>query len=759
MVFYKATFFKRLFLIFLLSLKFSYTESIDEAIKTKCDGKTIKYSIYANLKEYIENENNIDNTKTYEKLADLKNSRIGIYKPTYADNEKLKSLFNRITEYDNKDNLVIDINRNRTDAGIIFCGLAKSISMNSNILFAFPETLYSVDLGFGLQKDNEELKNKINQFIKENKKDMEDLEFYWDLTNSESGYIDTNLSGSETLKVIAKIDSSPYCYLRQFDNAFIGVEVDLIYKFARENGYKLELTKAISYEEQYKALREKTADIAIGFFVIKENEEDISFSDVLYKGDINLIVRYSNLPASHAWTVPCDSPERFDGEKIGLQTGTIFDELIAKYFPNSEIVTEDLLSALTIDLLTDKIKGFLFDKPIAEYLSLKYSWRLAYFDLEDLTEYKNGFAFQKNEEGNVLLKEFNEFIKTLNLTQIYKKWIVADYESTEALPLDYNVSDYIIDKNLDPNWPLIKVGADLDNKPLSYYGQNDPKGIELDILYRFAKAKHYNIDLISIKSEERITYIKEGKANITLGAISITDERKKDVDFSDPLYDSPIVLIVLRYLKKDTSSIEIRDGQFETKPNPIIDVNVDFSGKIKNSSCIFPSFYNDEILINCTIDDISDVDTSKGFKYENTSDKIVLLYDYLEANNFLQANSKLEGHKIITESNKSQDVCPVNSPSFPPSKGNSTIDYQNKKSSSGLSTGGIIAIMIPCGLVLLAVTGFSLMNSSSGAAHPQNSLSEMETVNRQNLHSNNNLILQPQLVQPVQVVQDVNTIK
>ena len=186
---------------------------------------------------------------------------------------------------------------------------------------------------------------------------------------------------------------------------------------------------------------------------------------------------------------------------------------------------------------------------------------------------------------------------------------------------------------------------------------------------------------------------------------------------------------------------------------------MDFSGKIKNSSCIFPSFYNDEILINCTIDNISDVDTSKGFKYVNTTDKIVLLYDYLKADNFLQANSKLKEHKIITESNKSQNVCPVNSPSSPTSEGNATIYYQNKKSSSALSTGGIIAIMIPCGLVLLALAGFSLMNSCSGAAHLQYSPTEIETVNRQILPSNNNFIPQPQLVQPVQAVQDVNAIK
>lgn len=61
--------------------------------------------------------------------------------------------------------------------------------------------------------------------------------------------------------------------------------------------------------------------------------------------------------------------------------------------------------------------------------------------------------------------------------------------------------------------------------------------------------------------------------------------------------------------------------------------------------------------------------------------------------------------------------------------GNTTMNYENnpslnqayipkKKSSSGLSTGAIIAIIIPCIVALLAVVGlaFFLAKSSSGAA-------------------------------------------
>ena len=276
----------------------------------------------------------------------------------------------------------------------------------------------------------------------------------------------------------------------------------------------------------------------------------------------------------------------------------------------------------------------------------------------------------------------------------------------------------------------------------------------MEILYKFAKEKHYNIKIISISSEERLTYIKEGKANITLGAISITEEREKDMLFSDPLYDSPMVLVVRIDSKTDELPIEIQDSQYDAKANSNVDVNVDFSGKIKTSSCIFPPFYSHEFLINCTINDIKDVNASNGFKYVNTTDKIVLLYDYLEADTFLQANSKLKGHKIITESDKSQNVCPANSPSSPPSEDNASIIYQNKRSSSGLSTGGTIGIIIPCGLVLLVAAGFALMHPGPAAAATQLQYnpSEIHMVSRQNVSLNNNVIQQPQVVQPVQVV-------
>ena len=211
-----------------------------------------------------------------------------------------------------------------------------------------------------------------------------------------------------------------------------------------------------------------------------------------------------------------------------------------------------------------------------------------------------------------------------------------------------------------------------------------------------------------------------------------------------------------------------------------------FPKRETNSSCIFPEKYNETITINCKISDLKDIDPyNEGFEYVNSSDKISITYSKSDVDSLIKANSKLQGQTIITESDKSKKVCngtappptPSSTPlpsstSLPspepfPSDENKTLYYQNKKSSTGLSTGGIIGIAIPCGLVVLAAAGFALMGSGAApaAAAPQFNNSELVTVTRQNLPLNAYEIQQPvqvvqtvQAVQPVQVVQNVNAV-
>lgn len=66
------------------------------------------------------------------------------------------------------------------------------------------------------------------------------------------------------------------------------------------------------------------------------------------------------------------------------------------------------------------IEGFIIDKPISDYFSNRYPERIAFY--EDILDKNNyGFGFQKNQEGEVLLKEFNQFLSEIDLDDLYYK--------------------------------------------------------------------------------------------------------------------------------------------------------------------------------------------------------------------------------------------------------------------------------------------------------------------------------------------------
>ena len=94
-------------------------------------------------------------------------------------------------------------------------------------------------------------------------------------------------------------------------------------------------------------------------------------------------------------------------------------------------------------------------------------------------------------------------------------------------------------------------------------------------------------------------------------------------------------------------------------------------------------------------------------------------------------------------------VCPVSSPS---GNGNSTTSYSKRKKDSGLSTGGIIGITIPCCIVLVGVAALAIgMGTMGGAAAPvgvatDSSIQAMkinpQNINEVNASPGNNIMIQ-----------------
>ena len=249
---------------------------------------------------------------------------------------------------------------------------------------------------------------------------------------------------------------------------------------------------------------------------------------------------------------------------MGLLDGSFYTPITKEFFPDSNISNFTSYSEIYYHLLMKDIEGFIIDDIIAKYYQIAFNNKLSYYTLgtgiDDI-----GFGFQKNANGEALLKEFNEFLSTINLDGIFKKWYVFD------------TSKLTIDKELNKNDKLLNVAFNLELKPLCFIEGDEIKGFEIEIIYRFAKAKKYNIQITSINVAERLTYIEDGIANISGGVFTVTEERKKIINFCNPLYHTEMALSVRIDNKKDEMRLKVLDDNYNVKINNTADIQVKFN--------------------------------------------------------------------------------------------------------------------------------------------------------------------------------------
>ena len=627
-------------------IKIINQQIIEDLIKPKCDYKTIKYSIFANLEEYLQFQNNIDGKEMFESLEVFQSKKLGTISGTYYN----KTFFKKVKEYDTYPQLIGDLRTFKIDGVIQPDKYAEELIFISDDLSLFPEPIQINKIGFGIQENNIKhvnLKDQIKTFIEKNHNYHESRILFWSQLNFDEKHINTKLTGENgILNVVIRFKNYPYTYKE--NNEIMGSEIELLYLFAKQYGYKLNLTEVDTYEEQVESLKSKIADIAAGYFIIKDDKiNDITFSNITYESKVYIIVRHSNLPESMKFRSPYNSIEQFNRKEeiIGYLNASSYVPLTLKHFSKSTMIGYETFAELFYHLLMKNIEGFVIDEIIAQYYQKIFNNKLSYYHIDN-EDSIYALGFQRNENGNALLDEFNEFISTLNLEEILNKWLEVD------------TSNIIIDKNLNNNGKLINVAFNFLSKPMSFMEGGEVRGFEIEILYKFAKAKNYNINLNIVSLDERITLLENREADITGGGFTITEERKEKVNFSNPLAIASIVLIVRSDNKKDMIKIKILDNNYKKKLNNNAEKQVYFSDSIKTSSCIFPDIYNENILINCTISDLNNIDASKGFKYVSTSDKINILSNNLELNNFFEANSKITEHNnIIIESNKDIIEC------------------------------------------------------------------------------------------------------
>ncbi len=223
----------------------------------------------------------------------------------------------------------------------------------------------------------------------------------------------------------------------------------------------------------------------------------------------------------------------FKTAHFGAVAGTVSDKLTQAVIPEASNFSYFSSVATGVKALQDKkVDAFSCDEPLAR-LAVAKNEGLKIFE-EHLLPDQYGYGFKK---GNPLRNKFSALIEKFTadgtLEKLKAKWMGADDSIKLLIPQDWQ------GKN-----GTIRYFHDYTSEPMVYVSANGSVGYELDLMLHIAKALDMKVNFTKCEFAGLIAALQNDMADVISGCMSITEERKKTIDFATTHYKAALVLVV-----------------------------------------------------------------------------------------------------------------------------------------------------------------------------------------------------------------------
>ena len=112
----------------------------------------------------------------------------------------------------------------------------------------------------------------------------------------------------------------------------------------------------------------------------------------------------------------------------------------------------------------------------------------------------------------------------------------------------------------DSGKEVYTVGIDVTYPPFEFEKDGKYVGIDVELIEAIAEDQGFEVELKAMDFKGIIPALQAGQLEVAMGGMSITEERKNVVDFSEPYFDAGVSLIVSN-TNTDIQSVEDLKGK------------------------------------------------------------------------------------------------------------------------------------------------------------------------------------------------------
>jgi polar amino acid transport system substrate-binding protein len=224
--------------------------------------------------------------------------------------------------------------------------------------------------------------------------------------------------------------------------------------------------------------------------------------------------------------------EELNGKKIGVQEGTTGD-IYATDIEGAELSRFKKAVDAAIDLKNGKIDAVILDEQPAKKI-VENNKDLVILD-EQFTSEDYAIAVAKGNEE--LLQSINATIARMKEEGSFKTFLDAYIpESGDPVKLEERPATNFADE--------IVMGTNAEFEPFEFRDGDKIVGFDIEMAHEIANDLQMNLKVEDMNFDSLINALSSGKVDMVLAGMTITDERKESVDFSDSYYTSNQVIIV-----------------------------------------------------------------------------------------------------------------------------------------------------------------------------------------------------------------------
>ena len=470
--------------------------------------------------------------KEFNKFEDFESARLGTLSGSGLDKQTTE-IFPNAKKYGYKSlvDLLVNLSENKIDGFLLDSAFYSGIGWEKNGYRAI-ESDKTKPCKFGFVASSTATGNRLNSELNEFIAQMyenggtEKLAEKWFSGTRPTEFEDyESLTGVNGTIYVGMADTDPpFSY--QDDKGLTGFDLEYIILFAKEYGYKIELS-TVDLSFILGGVQSGKYDLGIGGIPITdERKEVLNFTECYYESPVVMVTMGYGDRISHL--------SDLSGKKVGVVTGSILAIMMPGLVPDAQYLEFNSVSDLIVALSSNRIDAFSCDESL--YTSMLWKGLAVDRIDEPIGESNYGIIFPKGKKLN-LQNEVNKFIADAlqdgSLKALEDKWFSAK-EPTEFVSYD----------NLSGTNGTITVAINSASMPFVYLKNNKYVGFDIEVITAFAKEYGYKIKFEDTAFASILGGVQSEKYDLGIAGITITDERKESMDFSSVYHVEDLAVII-----------------------------------------------------------------------------------------------------------------------------------------------------------------------------------------------------------------------